>query len=71
MVSSMIDGFYAMVSALAADKTNNFVLVGTRGTLERVSGVANGWLHPYPQGFVALAQKFLTALRAQYPAGAV
>jgi hypothetical protein len=67
IVSSMIDGFYTMVSELASDSKNNFVLVDTRGTLVRQSGVANGWaneLHPYPAGFTALAQKFLTALQA-------
>ena len=66
IVSSMIDGFYAMVSALAGDSQNKFVLVDTRGTLVRQSGVANGWaneLHPYPAGFTALARKFLPALQ--------
>ncbi|MGA8583878.1 MAG: hypothetical protein WB715_08575 [Roseiarcus sp.] len=55
-----------MVSALAEDAGKNFALVDTRGTLLRQSGVANGWaneLYPYPAGFTALAQKFLTALR--------
>jgi hypothetical protein len=73
IVSSMIDGFYAMVNALAGDPTNNFVLVDTRGTLLRESGVTNGWaneLHPYPTGFAALAQKFLTALQ-RLPSGSV
>jgi hypothetical protein len=73
IVTSMIDGFYAMVSALAADKKNNFVLVDTRGTLVRQSGVASGWaneLHPYPAGFTALAQKFLAVLQA-LPAASV
>jgi hypothetical protein len=67
IVSSMIDGFYAMVSALAADSTNNFILADTRGTLVRQTGVANGWaneLHPYPAGFTLLAQRFLPALQA-------
>jgi hypothetical protein len=67
IVSSMIDGFYAMVSALAADNTNNFILADTRGTLVRQTGVANGWaneLHPYPAGFTLLAQRFLPALQA-------
>jgi hypothetical protein len=67
IVSSMIDGFYAMVSALAGDAANNFVLVDTRGTLQRVSGAADGWaneLHPYPAGFSLLAEKFLPALQA-------
>ncbi len=70
IVSSMIDGFYAMVSALAADAKNNFVLVDTRGTLQRVWGVDNGWaneLHPYPTGFALLAQKWLAALQKQFP----
>jgi hypothetical protein len=74
IVSAMIDGFYAMVSALAADKANNFVLVDTRGTLQRVSGAADGWaneLHPYPAGFALLAQKMLSALPAQSSAGSV
>jgi len=67
IVSSMIDGFYAMVDALAGDAGNNFVLVDTRGTLKRVSGAADGWaneLHPYPTGFSLLAQRFLPALQA-------
>lgn len=70
----MIDSFYAMVSALAADPANNFVLVDTRGTLQRVWGVADGWaneLHPYPTGFTLLAQKILAALQGQFPAGSV
>jgi hypothetical protein len=74
IVSSMIDGFYAMVNALARDKANNFVLVDTRGTLLRASGVADGWaneLHPYPAGFTALAQKFLAALQGRFSAGSV
>ncbi len=74
IVSTMIDGFYAMVSALAADPNNHFVLVDTRGTLQRVWGVADGWaneLHPYPTGFTLLAQKWLAALRGQFPAGSI
>jgi hypothetical protein len=73
IVSSMIDGFYAMVSALAGDAGNNFVLVDTRGTLKRVSGAADGWaneLHPYPAGFSLLAQRFLPALQG-LPAASV
>jgi hypothetical protein len=68
IVSAMIDGFYGMVSALAADAANKFVLVDTRGTLQRVSGVSSGWaneLHPYPQGFMALAEKFVPVLPKQ------
>ena len=73
IVSSMIDGFYAMVSALAGDAGNNFVLVDTRGTLKRVSGASDGWaneLHPYPAGFSLLAQRFSPALQG-LPAASV
>ena len=73
IVSSMIDGFYAMVSALAGDAGNNFVLVDTRGTLKRVSGASDGWaneLHPYPAGFSLSAQRFFPALQG-LPAASV
>jgi hypothetical protein len=73
IVSSMIDGFYAMVSALAGDAGNNFVLVDSRGTLKRASGASDGWaneLHPYPAGFSRLAQRFLPALQG-FPAASV
>ncbi len=74
IVAKMIDGFAAMVQGLAADKSNKFVLVDTRNTLQRVSGAPMGWaneLHPYPPGFMALAEKFLSALRGYFPKGAV
>jgi hypothetical protein len=70
IVSSMIDGFTAMLQALAGDNTNNFILVDTRNTLARVAFAQNGWaneLHPYPAGFNLLAQKWLAALRTQFP----
>ena len=70
----MIDGFAAMVQGLAADKSNKFVLVDTRNTLQRVSGAPMGWaneLHTYPSGFMALAEKFLTALRGHFSKGAI
>jgi hypothetical protein len=70
IVSSMIDGFAAMLQGLAAAPQNNFILVDTRKTLARVSGAQNGWaneLHPYPAGFILLAQKWLAALQKQFP----
>jgi hypothetical protein len=71
IVSTMIDMFADMVSGLAADKANKFVLVDTRNTLVRQTGAPNGWaneLHPYPTGFQLLAQKWLAALAANLPA---
>ena len=70
IVSSMIDRFHTTLQGLAAVPGNNFVLIDTRKTLARVAGVQNGWaneLHPYPAGFALLAQKWLTALRGQFP----
>ncbi len=74
IVSTMIDGFHAMLSDLAATPANRFVLVDTRNTLARVTGAQNGWaneLHPYPTGFGVLAEKWLAALRANFPAGSI
>src|SRR5271165_1615846 len=74
IVSAIIDSFYAMMNSLAGDATNNFILVDTRNTLARVAFAQNGWaneLHPYPEGFALLAQKFLTVLRNQFPAGSI
>jgi len=74
IVSAIIDSFYAMMNSLAGDARNNFILVDTRNTLARVAFAQNGWaneLHPYPEGFALLAQKFLTVLRNQFPAGSI
>ena len=74
IVSTMIDGFAAMLSDLAAAPANRFVLIDTRNTLARVTGAADGWaneLHPYATGFQLLAQKWLAALRAHFPAGSI
>ncbi len=67
VVSQMIDGFYGMLSKLAADPKNNFTVFDTRGTLKRDTSQPDGWaneIHPYFGGFAALASKFLTNLRA-------
>ncbi|MGA7195617.1 MAG: SGNH/GDSL hydrolase family protein [Roseiarcus sp.] len=74
IVSAIIDRFYTTMQGLAAVPKNNFVLIDTRNTLARVAGAQNGWaneLHPYPAGFMLLAQKWLTALRTQFPAGSI
>lgn len=67
IVSTMIDMFATMLTGLAADATNRFVLIDTRNTLVRQTGVQNGWaneLHPYPAGFQLLAWKWLAAIDA-------
>ena len=68
IVQNAIQDLYNMLSGLAAVKTNNFVLVDTRNTLVRNTSLPLGWaneIHPYTEGFVALANKFLNALRTE------
>jgi hypothetical protein len=76
IVTRMIDMFHGMLYPLAGvgPGTNNFVLVETRTTIVRDTSIPNGWaneIHPYPTGFKALAQKFLTALRGAFPPGSI
>jgi hypothetical protein len=50
-------------------KTNNFMFVDTRNTIKRDPSFPNGWaneIHPFPVGFFALANKFLSALRTKF-----
>jgi len=77
IVQEALDGFRSTLLDLASDRitlpgrtTNNFILVETVGTLTRDIVRPNGWaneLHPYSEGFTALAIRFLVALRAQFP----
>lgn len=77
IVQAAIDGFKKLLGDLAADKilgpgktTNNFFLVDTIGTLTRNGNRPDGWaneLHPYTEGFAALAKKFLADLQSHFP----
>jgi hypothetical protein len=71
IVKDAIDQLYAMLNGLASVKKNNFFLVDTRGTLTRDASQPLGFaneIHPYSAGFLALANKFVPALRAVFPA---
>jgi hypothetical protein len=66
IVTQMIDKFYGMLSNLAANPTNNFIVIDTRHTLTRDASQPNGWaneIHPYFSGFTAMANKFLVSLQ--------
>ena len=66
IVVSMIDKFHDMLKPLADDLTNNFFLADTRKTLKRDPKEPLGWaneIHPFPQGFNALAEVFLSTLQ--------
>jgi hypothetical protein len=57
--------FKAFLARLAADAANQLALVDTQGAL-----TAADWaneLHPFPAGFIKLADRFASALRAAFP----
>jgi hypothetical protein len=64
--------FKGLLAKLAseADATgklkNNFILIDTQGTLDPAADWANE-LHPYPNGFRKLAERFVSALRSHFP----
>jgi len=70
-VQAAINRFYAMLQGLASKPTNRFTVVDTRGTLTRNASRPMDWaneLHPYFAGFTAVAERFLLALQAAFPA---
>jgi hypothetical protein len=74
IVAAVIDEFYNRLTELKDDPKNNFILIDTRKTLTRDTTQPNGWaneIHPYTEGFKALAGKFLGALRNHYPPGRI
>jgi hypothetical protein len=61
----MVTDFRAVLTTLASDAANLFILVDTQGTLG-----ANDWaneLHPFPAGFGRLAGRFVATLRGVFP----
>jgi hypothetical protein len=56
--------FQALLAGLANDPANNFVLVPTQGVLAHADWANE--LHPYPQGFRKIADKFVDALRSRF-----
>jgi hypothetical protein len=70
IVKQVIDDFNVMLSGLASVAINNFILIDTRGTLTRDTSHPLGWaneIHPYTDGFISLAQKFVPVLRSKFP----
>ena len=72
IVKEALTAFKELLQKLANEKDaagkpkNNFVLVDTQGTLDPAKDWANE-LHPYPDGFKKIAQKFVLELRNQFP----
>jgi hypothetical protein len=77
IVADAITAFYSMLQGLASDRvtlpgktTNNFHLVNTRATMTRDQVWPTGWaneIHPYTEGFIALAKKFFAVLQPAFP----
>ena len=65
IVKQALMDFRALLVRLAADPANNFTLVETQGFLSPADWANE--LHPYPQGFKTIAEKFVDALRLKFP----
>ena len=65
IVRTALVAFNALLTRLAADANNNFHLVPTQGTLAPTDWANE--LHPTPDGFKAIAARFVTALAAAFP----
>lgn len=69
VVHQALQEFKNMLIDLQGVAKNNFFLVDTQGTLNNAD-YTQDWaneLHPYSEGFEALAGKFLNALRTRFP----
>ena len=65
IVQQALQAFRAMLLELATAPENNFFLVETRGTLSDTDWANE--LHPHPDGFLTLANKFRDRLRLAFP----
>jgi hypothetical protein len=65
ILQQVLLAFKGLLVRLANDPANNFVLVNTQGML--TPALWANELHPVPDGFRALAGKFVTALKAKFP----
>jgi hypothetical protein len=66
IVHDALADFRLMQKRLEADAANNFHLVDTQGILTRAEWANE--LHPVPEGFKKVAEKFADALAARFPA---
>ncbi len=66
IIADMLGRFAHMLAGLAADPTNNLVLIQTQAVLDPQTEWANE-LHPTPGGFAKVAALFADALATQFP----
>jgi len=60
-----LSDFKAVLLTLAEDGANNFSMVDSQGVLAPADWANE--LHPYPNGFKSIAQKFVAALEVKFP----
>jgi hypothetical protein len=65
IVRRALEALKNMLTNLAAEPGNQFVLVDTQGVLSTADWANE--LHPYPPGFIKLANKFLDGLKTKFP----
>jgi len=65
IVRTALLDFKNLLRGLAADGANNFSMVDTQGVLAPADWANE--LHPYPNGFKAIAEKFAAALQIEFP----
>ena len=65
IVRQALTDFKNLLTGLASDPANNFVLIDSQGVLIEADWANE--LHPYPQGFKKIAAKFVDALRPHFP----
>jgi hypothetical protein len=65
IVHKALLAFKNMLSQLAADGANNFFMINTQGSLSPADWANE--LHPYPNGFKAIAERFAAALQSKFP----
>jgi len=65
IVHQVLQQFKELLTELSRETNRNFNLIDTQGTL-----VSDDWaneLHPFPEGFAKIAQRFVKALRQKFP----
>jgi hypothetical protein len=65
IVRTALSDFKTSLIGLAANAANNFIMVDTQGVLTPTEWANE--LHPFPNGFKAIAGKFVDALRVKFP----
>jgi hypothetical protein len=67
IVKQMLQRFDLLMQTLEADPYLNLIYVRTQGTLSPGPAQWDNELHPTPNGFAAIARKFVVAIKERFP----